>query len=97
MVAATPAGSLISADITVSAVVLTSSSAVTADDFQYILYSDKTAKVVGYTDVKNCSSSVLSMPSVICSKDIRTTGEYNQYISSYAVSAASAAHEKNNQ
>ena len=58
---------------------------VTVGSFQYILYSDSTAKIVGYTGSKNLSTSTLALPTVIYSKDIDTTWSYNQYIGSYSI------------
>lgn len=85
---ALPAEAGLGTNISVSAA--TSSPVVTVGDYQYILYSDKTAKVVGYTGTKNLSSSNVGMPTVIYSKDIDTTWEYNQYIGSYNITSMQA-------
>ena len=85
---ATPISSMIGANITVSAA--SASPVVTVGDFQYVLYSDKTARVVGYTGTKNLSTAVLAMPTVIYSKDIDTTWSYNQYIASYDITQMQA-------
>ena len=86
---ATPVGSMIGANITASAA--SSSPVVTVGDYQYILYSDSTAKVVGYTGTKNLSTTSVGMPSVIYSGDIDTTWSYNEYISSYNVTQMQAS------
>ena len=81
-------GSMLGTSVSVSAAV--SSPVVTVGNYQYILYSDQTAKVVGYTGTKNLSATNVAMPTVIYSSDIDTTWEYNQYISSYTITQMQA-------
>ncbi len=82
---AAPVVSMTDTGITASAA--SSSPVVTVGDYQYVLYSDKTAQVVGYTGTKNLSTTSVGMPSVIYSKDIDTTWSYNQYIGSYDITS----------
>lgn len=79
---------LIGTNVTVSAA--SSSPVVTVGDWQYVLYSDKTARVVGYTGTKNLSTTNVAMPTVIYSKDIDTTWSYNDYIGSYNITQMQA-------
>ena len=60
--------SYIGANVEVSAV--ESSPVVTVGDFQYVLYSDKTAHVVGYVGTKDMSTKNFGMPAVVYSKDV---------------------------
>lgn len=87
---ATPIGSMIGADITVSAATY-SSPVVTVGDYQYTLYSDGTAKVVGYTGTKDLSTTSVGMPTVVYAKDVDSTWQYLNYKSSYNVTAMQAS------
>lgn len=86
---ATPVGSMIGADISVSAA--SASPVVTVGDFQYVLYSDGTAKAVGYTGTKNLSTTSVAMPTVVYASEVDSTWSYLQYNSSYTVTQLQAS------
>ena len=75
----------------ITANALAKSPVVTVGDFQYVLYEDKTANVVGYVGKKDMSKEICAMPSVLYAKDISTTWEYNDYISRYTVTGLQAS------
>ena len=81
--------SYIGANVEVSAV--ESSPVVTVGDFQYVLYSDKTAHVVGYVGTKDMSTKNFGMPAVVYSKNVDTTWSYNSYIGSYNITQMEAS------
>ena len=67
-----------------------SSPVVTVGDYQYVLYSDGTANVVGYTGTKNMSTTSVGMPTVVYAKDVSTTWTYINYKSSYNITKMQA-------
>ena len=85
-----PADMGLGTNVSVSAVTY-SSPVVKVGDFQYSLYSDGTAHVVGYTGTKNLSTTSFGMPSVVYAKDVDTTWQYLQYNSSYKVTQMEAS------
>lgn len=86
--AATPIGTMLGTNITVSAA--SSSPVVTVGDFQYILYSDGTANVVGYTGTKDLSTTSVGIPSVVYASNVSTSWSYLEYNSSYNVTKMQA-------
>ncbi len=85
----TPVGSMIGANTSVSAVTY-SSPVVTVGDFQYCLYSDGTAEVVGYKGTKDLSTTHFGMPTVVHAKDVNSTWQYLQTSGDYKITRMQA-------
>ena len=84
-----PAASVFDTGIVASAA--NSSPVVTVGNFQYVLYDNGTAHVVGFTGTKNQSTTNVGMPSVVYAKDVSTSWTYLQYNSSYKVTQLEAS------
>ena len=75
----------------VSAEAVTSNhTTVTYGDFSYVIYSDKTASVVGYSGTKDLSAASLGIPSVLYASNLDTTWSYNSSIDKYTVTSVNA-------
>lgn len=82
--------SYIGANISVNAVVY-SSPVVKVGDYYYVLYTDGTAGIVGYTGTKNRSTENYGMPSVIYAKDIDSDWQYLKTSGSYNITKLEAS------
>lgn len=84
-----PAASVFDTGIVASAA--NSSPVVNVGDYQYVLYDNGTAHVVGFTGTKNQSTTNVGMPSVVYAKDVSTSWTYLQYNSTYKVTQLEAS------
>jgi len=82
--------SYIGANISVNAVVY-SSPVVKVGDYQYVLYSDGTAGIVGYTGTKDRSTENYGMPTVVYAKDVDSSWQYLKTSGSYNITKLEAS------